>query len=260
MTRESKAVIPSLFRDPCAKTEQEQAAKPARRAMRLGLRRFSAVEMLIVLVLLFVATPFIEVMRDGELIEAILMSLFLLSAVLAVGGRRRMLLLTILLALPALAGKWLHHLQPRTFSPVVFLVCGTVFLVFIIVQILRFVLRTTRVNAEVLCASVSVYLMFGMAWAMTYRLVAYITPGAFAYNTPSVAGHPMTGFSAFYFSFVTMSTLGYGDITPVSPVARMLVVMEAMTGTLYVAVLIARLVALYSRQESADSPSSPGNS
>jgi hypothetical protein len=56
----------------------------------------------------------------------------------------------------------------------------------------------------------------------------------------------MQGFNAFYFSFVTLSTVGYGDITPVSKVARMLAALEAMTGLLYVAVLIARLVSLYS--------------
>ncbi len=60
----------------------------------------------------------------------------------------------------------------------------------------------------------------------------------------------MSGFTGFYFSFVTLSTVGYGDITPVSKVARMLAAMEAMTGLLYVAVLIARLVSLYSSPKS----------
>ena len=63
----------------------------------------------------------------------------------------------------------------------------------------------------------------------------------------------MSGFTGFYFSFVTLSTVGYGDITPVSRIARMLAAMEAMTGLLYVAVLIARLVSLYSTPKSDDS-------
>lgn len=60
----------------------------------------------------------------------------------------------------------------------------------------------------------------------------------------------MDGFTGFYFSFMTLSTVGYGDITPVSKIARWLAAMEAMTGLLYVAVLIARLVSLYSSAKS----------
>jgi len=62
----------------------------------------------------------------------------------------------------------------------------------------------------------------------------------------------MNGFTGFYFSFITLSTVGYGDITPVSRIARWLAAMEAMTGLLYVAVLIARLVSLYSAPGSAE--------
>jgi hypothetical protein len=62
----------------------------------------------------------------------------------------------------------------------------------------------------------------------------------------------MNGFTSFYFSFITLSTVGYGDIIPVSRIARWLPAMEAMTGLLYVAVLIARLVSLYSAPGSAD--------
>jgi len=63
----------------------------------------------------------------------------------------------------------------------------------------------------------------------------------------------MKGFTGFYFSFITLTTVGYGDITPVSRAARWLASMEAMTGSLYVAVLIARLVSLYSNPKSQDS-------
>jgi ion channel len=69
-------------------------------------------------------------------------------------------------------------------------------------------------------------------------------------NTPSGTKQTMAGFDAFYFSFITLSTVGYGDITPVSRIARWLAAMEAMTGLLYVTVLIARLVSLYSTPKS----------
>ena len=85
-----------------------------------------------------------------------------------------------------------------------------------------------------------------LIWTMAYWLVYYLTPEAFAFNTATGTKQTMEGFNAFYFSLITLSTVGYGDITPVSKVARMLAAMEAMTGLLYVAVLIARLVGLYS--------------
>ncbi len=88
--------------------------------------------------------------------------------------------------------------------------------------------------------------MLGLMWTMAYWLVDQLTPGgAFSFNT-NAGPRSINGFNAFYFSFITLSTVGYGDITPVSTIARWLAAMEAMTGLLYVAVLIARLVSLYS--------------
>jgi hypothetical protein len=118
---------------------------------------------------------------------------------------------------------------------------------------LQFILRAPLVTVEVLCASIAVYLMLGLMWTVAYWLVDQLTPGgAFSFNT-SGDGQSINGFSGFYFSFITLSTVGYGDITPVSRLARWLAALEAMTGLLYVAVLIARLVSLYSRAKSDDS-------
>jgi hypothetical protein len=98
----------------------------------------------------------------------------------------------------------------------------------------------------VLCASISAYLILGLMWTLAYWLVDQLTPGgAFSFNT-NAGAQSINGFSGFYFSFITLSTVGYGDITPVSRIARWVAAMEAMTGMLYVAVLIARLVSLYS--------------
>jgi hypothetical protein len=175
-----------------------------------------------------------------------MMTLVLLAAVFAVGGRRRMLTLAGCLAAPAMIGKWVHHFRPDWVPLAAYLTAALVFVAFVIVNLLRFVLRAPRVSGEVLCASISAYLMLGLLWALAYTLEADVNPNAFAFNTAGAGSGQMSGFEAFYFSFVTLSTVGYGDITPVSRVARMLAVVEAMTGLLYVAVLIARLVALHS--------------
>jgi len=216
-------------------------------------RRFTNVQLLIALALLFFFFPFVEEVRGGDIIVAILLSLVLLCGVLAVSDRKHVFFIALVLAVPAIAGRWINHFRPDLVPPPVFLTAGLVLIAFVVANSLRFVLRAPSVNADVLCASISAYLMLGIIWTIAYWLVDQLTPGgAFAFNTTGEK-QSMRGFNAFYFSFVTLSTVGYGDITPVSKIARMLAAMEAMTGLLYVAVLIARLVAIYSSPKSEDS-------
>src|SRR6266550_5800171 len=200
---------------------------------RLGMRRFSTVELLIALALLFFFFPFVEEIKGGDIIVSLLLSLVLLSAVFAVASRRSTLIIALLLAIPAIVGRWINHFRPELVPPTIFLVAGLVLVAFVVVNLLRFVLRAHSVNVEVLCASISAYLMLGLIWTIAYWLVEQLTPGAFSFNT-NAGKQSMNGFNAFYFSFITLSTVGYGDITPVSKVARMLSAMEAMTGLLYV--------------------------
>jgi hypothetical protein len=212
---------------------------------KIRFRRFSTVQLLIVLGVFFISAPFVEEIKGGELIVSILFSLVLVSAVLAVAASKRVLVIAIVLAIPGIAGRWVNHFRPDLVPPAVFLVAGLLLIAFVIAHLLGFVLRAPVVTAEVLCASISAYLMLGLSWAMAYWLVDRLTPGgAFSFNT-NAGPRSIEGFSGFYFSFITLSTVGYGDITPVSRIARWLAAMEAMIGQLYVAVLIARLVALY---------------
>jgi hypothetical protein len=208
------------------------------------------VQLLIALALFIFFAPFVEEIRGGDLIVSVLLSLVLISAVFAVASRRSTLIVALLLAIPALVGRWINYFQPELVPPAVFLTAGLALIAFVVANLLRFVLRAPSVNADVLCASISAYLMLGLLWTMAYWLVDQFTPGAFSFNTTSGRKETMAGFNAFYFSFITLSTVGYGDITPVSKVARMLAATEAITGLLYVAVLIARLVGLYSTPKS----------
>jgi ion channel len=230
---------------------RKQPTQPGLRGHRFG--RFSAVHLLIALGLFFIFAPFVEEIEGGHLILSFLFSLVLLAAILSVADRKRVLVIGLVLAIPALGGRWINHFRPDLVHPAVFLTAGLILIAFVVGNLLRFVLRAPSVTTEVLCASISAYLMLGLMWTMAYWLVDQLTPGgAFSFNT-SAGTRSMNGFTGFYFSFVTLSTVGYGDITPVSRIARWLAAMEAMTGLLYVAVLIARLVSLYSIPKSDDS-------
>ena len=217
---------------------------------RLRFRRFSTVQLLVALVVLLVSAPFVEELEGGHLILSVLFSLVLIAAVFAVADRKRTLTIALVLAVPAITARWINHFQPHLVHPTVFLVCALLLLAYVIGHLLHFVLRAPVVTVEVLCASIAAYLMLGLMWTVAYWFVDQMTPGgAFSFNTEH-GTHSIDGFSGFYFSFITLSTVGYGDITPISRAARLLAAMEAMTGLLYVAVLIARLVSLYSSGKS----------
>jgi hypothetical protein len=124
---------------------------------------------------------------------------------------------------------------------VVHLGFGVLVLSLVAEESLRFILRAPRVTAQVLEAGIATYLVFGLVWTMAYRIVSHVNPAAFTFSVP---GDSMDD-SALYYSFVTLTTMGYGDIVPVSRVARMLAILEATTGVMYMSVLIARLVGLY---------------
>ncbi len=214
-----------------------------------GVPRVSTVKLLLALILLFALTPFIESFPNGNLVESGLVTLVMIASLIAVGQDRRVLIIAALLLLPAIMGKWLNHFFPGQVSPTFFYIFGTLFFGFTIYRILCFILQTAHVDAEVLSAGVVVYLLLGLLWALSYMLHSHLAPGSFRYPEGYNSGQEMGAFEAFYFSFSTLTTAGFGDITPISKIARTLAVMESVTGTLYLAILISRLVGMYSPAE-----------
>ena len=149
------------------KTAQaRESLKPAPR--RLKFHRFSTVELLVALALLFLFFPFVEEVKGGDIIVAILLSLVLLSAVLAVADRKGVFFIALVLAIPAIAGRWINRFWPDLVTPPVFLIAGLALIAFVVANLLRFVLRAPSVNTEVLCASISAYLMLGLLWTVAY--------------------------------------------------------------------------------------------
>ena len=111
------------------------------------------------------------------------------------------------------------------------------------VLVLRQVFREGPITPQRIEGAVAVYLLLGFAWAGIYELIGGIWPGAFRFSdTPRDRSELAT--SLAYYSFVTLTTMGYGDITPVHPAARSAAILEALTGQLFPAILIARLVAM----------------
>ena len=109
---------------------------------------------------------------------------------------------------------------------------------------LRALLRQKEVTGETLSMAVAVYLLLGMTWATLYIVIFFAQPSAFNLGAFHGESEIETLPMLLYFSLTTLATIGYGDITPLSLQARYAAVAEGITGQFYLAVLVARLVAL----------------
>jgi len=154
------------------------------------------------------------------------------QATVLVGG------LAVATALLALAFPDPHILAARA-------ILGACFTGFLSVVILREVLQGGTIDVDKIYGAVCAYLLVGVCWAGIYSFLEQIRPGSL--TLPAAAAGRATGSRAelfLYFSFVTLATLGYGDILPTVPTTRTLAWMEAVFGQFYIAVLVARLVGL----------------
>jgi hypothetical protein len=216
-----------------------------------GLRRFWGSDVSlsaflgVLVLLLFVAPSFAA--RDGNGRSVVLdagFTVLLFSGIAAISvGPVLRVLLTVLVVVATVV-RW------GAFSPAARVSAGLMSIVAMTIVVLTQVFRSGTVTVHRVQGAVAAYLLLGLAWALAYDLVASLDPAAFTGGT-SVAGD-RTPFA--YFSFVTLTTVGYGDVTPVHPVARSLAMAEALTGQLYPAILLARLVSLSTTGSSGGTP------
>ena len=178
--------------------------------------------------------------EDVELYSAIGFSVMLVSGVAIGWGRPKVFVPAATVGAVALVVRWLRFWRPGMGIELCndWMTIASVLAISII--LLTQIFREGRVTYVRIQGAIAVYLLFGAGWAHAYHIAAVMNPGSFSL-TP--AGH-LTSDEWNYFSFVTLTTVGYGDITPVRPIARTLAVGEALTGQLYLAVMIARLVAM----------------
>ena len=198
------------------------------------------------LMILVAVMPFLRAGALGGALLQVLFTLLLFSGLYAVSDGKRALAVAAVFAGPALVLAWAGRFTASTAVDGIEALLLAGFLVFTATQILKYIVRARRVTAELIFGAVSVYLMMGIGGALLFAVLDLWSPGSL--RMPSSAGSAVddaTRFSAVaYYSFVTLTTLGYGDITPVSRLARSLSTMEAVTGQLYLAVLVARVVGL----------------
>ena len=184
----------------------------------------------------FVLPPLGPMGSAGRFLGDAVFSLMLVSGASAVAQKPWALVVISVIALGALSVRWASWAADLTVWREVSTLAT---LVPLCIVILMLVVRRGPVTRQRIEGAIAVYVLLGLTWAQAYELLALLDPGAFA----GAVGR-QTSPSWVYYSFVTLTTMGYGDITPLNPVARSLAILEALTGQLYLAILVARLVSL----------------
>jgi hypothetical protein len=217
-----------------------------RAARTPSLGRFAA--LLCSMLLLMLVLSILGHAGEASPLAAALVSALLVAGVFAVSRRRAVLAGSLALALPALAFEWIsYHTRSREVD-LIDLALLSVFIAFVAGVILLEILRETRVTMDTIFGGICIYLLIGLAGALTHDAMETAHPGSYLDGgrplPPAQSVHArMPEFT--YFSFVTLTTLGFGDIVPVPRVARTVTSLEAVIGQLYVAIFVARLVGLH---------------
>jgi hypothetical protein len=187
----------------------------------------------------FVLPPLLPAERSGGVVKHVVFSLLLVAGATTVLRQGRWAVRTAAgLTLAALPIRWASWAAPGDTVAAWSAATAAVALALLALVVVQMVLRPGTITSRRIEGAVAGYLLLALAWSGAYECVALLDPAAFA---GSGAGGSRQW---IYYSLVTLTTMGYGDITPVHPVARSLATAEALTGQMYIAILISRLVAL----------------
>jgi uncharacterized membrane protein len=194
------------------------------------------------LIMLVIVTLVLPPLSPGDthrtLLGDLVFTLLLGSGMMVVWSEGHLVArLVSLVAIASIAMHWLTRLAPGNELAGWNAGADLIVLAMFAIGVLAKVIRGGTITHHRIEGAVAVYFLFGLGWSIAYEWVELVHPGAFN-------GIGNTGSSWIYYSFVTLTTMGYGDITPVHPVARSLAAAEALTGQLYIAIMISRLVAL----------------
>ncbi len=218
---------------------------------------------LVVNILIAPAVTSIQAPRHPNFGAALMLASFtalVVAAAVATSHGRAARYLALGIGAPALVLAWPGIFSDRSVLIGLSYACNVVFLALVIVLLVRQVFRARTVTLDVISASLCAYLLIGLAWASAYGLIELWQPDSFRMPEDGfpafVAQHIDSVVRRVYFSFVTLLTLGYGDVVPASSIARLSTVIEAFVGQVFLVVLIARLVGIQVGQEMSTPPSS----
>ena len=201
------------------------------------------------LILLLVALPVVQLISGATPRFTILLTFVLVAAIVVNSQQRWIFIAAGFAGIAAIAGILFAEITDSLPALIVAHVLALVLLSFTTLVMLNSLIQTEEVSNDTIVGGMCVYLLFGLCFAMTFILFTEFHPGSFVYEgeaiARSAADPSLHATRLLYFSFVTLTTLGYGDVTPKSDIAQMFTVAEALIGQLYLTIFVARLVSLY---------------
>lgn len=214
--------------------------------------RYGFENLLVWLFLYLMIGPFLESIPYAHLVMNLFLTAVLFSAVYTLNRRSKMLSTSIALLAITLILLWLNTFRVIRFPPYIISLLIMLYLSTLVYSLARHLFAVRRVTANAICAALCLYLIIGLLWGALFALTESLAPGSFAgallSNAPT---HVEKTYFLNYLSYITLTTLGYGDITPQTTGAVALCQAEAMLGQFFVVVLVARLVGIQVAQETA---------
>lgn len=204
---------------------------------------------LLVLLLFLIAYPYLHQKFPEQIaVVEVCFAFLMISGVSLLETRKKVLVFMFILAIMVLAGIIIVDITQSVLLLCLIMLIELIFFSIIFVSLLNYIYTQEKVTLDKIYAAVTSYLVLGILFAVLYTLVGTILPDSFQYtvlaSVPLLNSFPHPAFfsEALYFSFVTLGTLGYGDWVPVFGPIKMIASLEAISGQLFIAILIARLV------------------
>ena len=219
---------------------------PIRLKIKKFLKKHNFSQLLTSLILLFAFRPYDSVVLKGTW-QIILTTVFSLS-IYSCSESRNIRTLAAFFALPALVSQWILLAISSDVLTIFSLSFTTIFIFFTTSLIIKHVVISARVRLESLRGVICAYFMLGFGFAFIYTLLEHLMPGTFHFSFFNFkdTSHSRHLSEMLYFSFVTLLGIGYGDIVAVGGISQTMATLEGMMGQLYVAILVARFVGVYS--------------
>jgi voltage-gated potassium channel len=208
--------------------------------------RWRHLALLISILLLFIVAPFVVPLHHGILVMNVISAAVLVAGSYALIERKHLFAIAVGLSAITIVGTGLLLFFRQPWALFVSHSSIVVLVVFFCVTILSYVLGSGRVTSDKIFAAICVYMLLGYGWTFVYSLLLELQPQSFV-ATSEIARNDYVDriLQLRYFSFMTLTTVGYGDIVPHSQAARTMAILKAVMGQFYLMVLIGRLVGLH---------------